>query len=98
MTNFDELLIFWFGSVHESVVTSFIICDSFRDLDRHGVGLAQSGAGTAARADWRPPRLHVRWPAGRQAVRTGAVGRRAGGWSGDGGDAFDRHFSPAGRD
>jgi hypothetical protein len=26
MTNFDELLISWFGSVHESVVTSFIIC------------------------------------------------------------------------
>jgi hypothetical protein len=35
MTNFDELLISWFGSVHESVVTSFIICiRHFRiDLD-----------------------------------------------------------------
>jgi CBS-domain-containing membrane protein len=27
-----------------------------------------------------------------------AAGRRAGGWSGDSGDAFDWHFSPAGRD
>jgi hypothetical protein len=42
MTNFDELLISWFGSVHESVVTSFIICIRHFRIDLDASYLSQS--------------------------------------------------------
>jgi hypothetical protein len=67
-----------------------------RDLDCHRVGLTQSGAGPAARANRGPPYLDVRWPSCSSTLRIIAFNCGAGCWSSDYRDASDRHVSPAG--
>jgi len=61
----------------------------------HGIGLAESRAGTAARSSWRSSRFHAGWPAHRQAMRTSSMGCCPGGWSGNGRNAPDWYVSSA---